>query len=74
VAAHFPPGLRRYDADDRYFVDLKKACTTQLLAFGIPPGHISISPYSTALHGEDYFSHRLEHGVTGRMMALIGLR
>lgn len=74
VAAEFDPAFKRFDPKrDRFFVDLKKACTAQLLAAGLAAERIEISPYSTVLHGEDYFSHRKSGGVTGRMLAVIGL-
>lgn len=74
VAAAFPPDLKRFDPEhDKYFVDLKKACAAQLRAFGVPDQQIDISPYSTVVHNSDYFSHRKEGGVTGRMMAVIGM-
>jgi YfiH family protein len=74
VATVFADHFKRFDADKgKFFVDLKKANTAQLLAFGIPADQIEISPYSTVLHNEDYFSHRQEKGITGRMLAVIGL-
>jgi len=73
VADQFDPAFKRYDAEvGRYFVDLKKANTTQLLAFGVPADQIETSPYSTVLHVEDYFSYRKEKGQTGRMLCAIG--
>ena len=75
VAAAFGPGFQRFDADrNRFFVDLKKVCTAQLQAFGLSAQQVEISPYSTVLHNQDYFSHRLEKGTTGRMMAVIGVK
>lgn len=74
VAAQFDSPFKRFDAErNKYFVDLKKACATQLCSSGLPETHIEISPYSTVLHNADYFSHRKENGVTGRMMAVIGV-
>ncbi|MFN0014344.1 MAG: peptidoglycan editing factor PgeF [Saprospiraceae bacterium] len=74
VADAFDPAFKRYDpARARFFVDLKKNCSAQLLAGGLPAHHIETSPYSTVLHNKDYFSHRKESGVTGRMLAVIGL-
>ncbi|MEQ1743871.1 MAG: peptidoglycan editing factor PgeF [Saprospiraceae bacterium] len=75
VATAFDPAFTRYDpARAKFFVDLKKACAAQLLAQGLIADRIEISPYSTVLHNADYFSHRKEGGVTGRMLAVIGLR
>lgn len=74
VAAAFEADYHRYDTErGKYFVDLKKVCAAQLSNFGLMPHQIEISPYSTVLNNSDYFSHRKEGGVTGRMMAVIGL-
>jgi len=75
VAQHFDPAFKTWDETRRKFkVDLKAANKALLLGWGIPESQIEVSPYSTVLHPEDYFSHRREHGVTGRMMAVIGIR
>lgn len=75
VAEHFADTFKRFDAaKQKYFVDLKSANQAQLLAFGISADQIEVSPYSTIEHHEDYFSHRLQKGITGRMMAVIGLK
>ncbi len=75
VAEAFDPAFKRLDEQKgKFFVDLKQANAAQLTDFGVPADHIEISPYSTVLHNVDYFSHRKEQGVTGRMMAVIGIR
>ena len=75
VAEAFDEPFKRFDAPrKRYFVDLKKANAAQCLNFGIPNDQIERSEFSTVLDNADYFSHRLEQGVTGRMVAAIGLR
>ena len=75
VAAAFPTDFKRFDTErGKFFVDLKKANAAQLQDFGLPLAHIEISPYCTVRHNADYFSHRLERGTTGRMMALIGIK
>lgn len=75
VADQFAPDFKRFDPErDKFFVDLKKVCSTQLATCGLPERQIEISPYSTVLHNTDYFSHRKEDGLTGRMMAVIGLQ
>ena len=75
VAAAFDARfVRQEPGSGQYFADLKQACAAQLLDFGVPAAQIEISPYSTVLHNADYFSHRKEKGVTGRMMALIGFK
>lgn len=58
----------------KYFIDLKKANADQCLEFGIPARQMEVSPDCTVLNNADYFSHRLERGTTGRMMAVIGLK
>ena len=55
-------------------VDLKQANADQLRAFGLTDAQIDVSPFSTVLNNADYFSHRLEKGLTGRMLAIIGVR
>lgn len=73
VAGAFDPRFKRYDpSSGKYFLDLKKANAAQLQAAGVLPGQIELSPWSTVLHNADYFSHRLEKGVTGRMLGAIG--
>lgn len=75
VAEAFDPVFKRWDTGrQKFFVDLKKANAAQLLNFGLPQEQVAVSPYSTVLHNEDYFSHRKEKGITGRMMAVIGMR
>lgn len=75
VADHFPDAFKRYDAQlNKFFVDLKNGNKDQLIEFGIPTTQIEISPYSTVLHNDQYFSHRKEKGQTGRMMAVIGMK
>ena len=75
VAVRFDADFKRFDAGrGKFLVDLKKANTAQLHAFGIPEGRIEISPRSTVLNNADYFSHRKEKGVTGRMLAVIGIK
>lgn len=75
VADHFAAEHKRWDENlQKYFVDLKAANRAQLLAGGIPAGQIEVSPYSTVLDNEHFFSYRKENGVTGRMVNLIGFR
>ena len=75
VAGHFETPFSRFDTEkQKYFLDLKDANAAQLRAEGMAEERIGISPYSTVLHNEDYFSHRKEKGETGRMLALVGVR
>lgn len=75
VAAQFDEAFTRFDPErNKFFVDLKKVCAAQLAACGLTKMRIEISPFSTVVHNDDYFSHRKEQGITGRMMGVIGLR
>ncbi len=77
VAALFTYDVKRLDKSGRkpkFYVDLKKANVSQLLKCGVPENQIEVSPYSTVLDNDTYFSHRKEKGKTGRMMVLIGIR
>ena len=75
VAVQFDDRYKQWNADrQKFFVDLKKANAAQLRRFGIPAAQIEISPLSTVLHNDRFFSYRQEAGATGRMLAGIGLR
>lgn len=74
VANHFTSDFKRWEEEkQKFFIDLKKANRQQLLDFGVPETQIEVSPYSTFLHNERYFSYRKEGGRTGRFMVIIGL-
>lgn len=60
------------DGPRKPHVDLKAAIRDQLLASGIRPQHLEISPRCTFAETSDFFSYRAE-GTTGRMMGFIGL-
>ena len=73
VGVHFDaPFKKEGEKPGKYYVDLKGANRAQLLAAGLPPTSIEVSPYSTVLHNDRYFSHRKEMGKTGRLLAIIG--
>ncbi|SEI45521.1 conserved hypothetical protein [Dyadobacter sp. SG02] len=73
VAQHFIPTYKRLDASSgKFFVDLKASNRDQLIRSGVKPGNVEISPYSTVVHNDDYFSHRAEKGLTGRLLVTIG--
>jgi len=63
------PTRRR--ADGKGHVDLRQAVRLQLLDAGIPDDRIDATDRCTFTHQEEFFSHRRENGVTGRMAALI---
>lgn len=74
VAEKFEDTNKKWDEKrGKFVVDLKKANADQLLKFGVPETHIDVSPWCTATHVNDYFSHRAEKGTTGRMLGFIGV-
>jgi len=58
----------------RIFLDLAEANRRQLLESGVPKKNISEITLCTACRTDILFSHRAEHGVTGRMMAAVGIQ
>lgn len=74
VAAHFAEAHKYFNQKTgKFYVDLKKANHNQLVDAGLADFNIQRSPYSTVLNNDDYFSHRLEEGTTGRMLACISM-
>jgi YfiH family protein len=67
-----PPG--HSEMPKRIFLDLVKANRAQLIAAGVPPSNISASPLCTSCRTDLLFSYRAEKGITGRMMAVAGIR
>ncbi len=57
----------------RHHLDLWEANRLHLLRAGVLPQHLEVSRVCTACHLEDWYSHRAEHGRTGRFGALIAL-
>jgi purine-nucleoside/S-methyl-5'-thioadenosine phosphorylase / adenosine deaminase len=62
--------VRRRD-DGKGHVDLREAIRGQLLAANIPQSQIDATDRCTYTHVDEFFSHRRENGVTGRMAAII---
>jgi copper oxidase (laccase) domain-containing protein len=56
------------------FLDLAEANRLQLLDAGLSAKNIQVSPLCTACRTDLLFSYRKEKGVTGRMMAAVGIR
>lgn len=52
-------------------IDLREAVRLQLLCAGVPPERIDTSDRCTHRDADEFFSHRREYGVTGRMAAII---
>jgi polyphenol oxidase len=62
------------DLPKKIFLDLVEANRRQLIAAGVAPKNISVSPLCTSCRNDLLFSYRAEKGVTGRMMAVAGIR
>ena len=58
----------------KIFLDLVEANRRQLMAAGVAAKNISASPLCTSCRTDLLFSYRAEKGVTGRMMAVAGIR
>jgi polyphenol oxidase len=54
-------------------LDLPEANRRQLLAVGLKKSAIFLTAQCTGCHTDRFFSHRTEHGFTGRMMSVIGI-
>ena len=67
-----PPG--HTDVPKKIFLDLIEANRRQLLDAGVPAQNVSASPLCTSCRTDLLFSHRKENGVTGRMLAVAGIR
>ena len=67
----FDPGVVRR-AGEKGFVDLKEAVRRQLLAAGLSERDVDVTDRCTYRDGEEFFSHRRDRGLTGRMAAIIG--
>ncbi|HTW95992.1 MAG TPA: peptidoglycan editing factor PgeF [Tepidisphaeraceae bacterium] len=57
--------------DGKGHVDLRRAIARQLLAEGVAADRIDLSERCTFRDREEFFSHRRDNGITGRMAALI---
>ena len=58
----------------KLFLDLVEANRRQLLDAGVMAKNIDATAPCTACHTDLFFSHRAEKGVTGRMMAAVGIK
>lgn len=71
----FPYGAQLFQQDQ---LNLWEANRRQLLQAGVPPASITVVAECTgcarnAAGQRKYFSHRIDHGVTGRMMSVVGI-
>jgi YfiH family protein len=63
------PLVRR--VGEKGYIDLRQAVRLQLLRAGLSPGHVDVSDRCTHRDAGEFFSHRRDNGVTGRMAAII---
>ena len=63
------PLVRRVGA--KGYIDLREAVRLQLLRAGLPPDRIDATDRCTHRDADEFFSHRRDNGVTGRMSAII---
>ena len=66
--------LVHYDGDGGAYLDLWTSNKRALERAGIDPAKIEVSKVCTACHVDEFFSHRAEHGKTGRFGAIMMLR
>jgi YfiH family protein len=64
--------LVRWTPDGKGRVDLRECLRRQLVAAGIPDERIDRTDRCTHTHADEFFSHRRDNGITGRMAAIIG--
>lgn len=74
VAERFPAAVMESGAEDKAHVNLAEAARLRLVQVGVSPASIESAGICTACHTERFFSHRAEHGRTGRMGAFIAIR
>ena len=67
-----PPG--HTPVPEVIYLDLPQANRRQLLASGVAGRNICDLGECTSCRRDLFFSHRADRGITGRMMALVGLR
>jgi YfiH family protein len=66
-----PQAPIRHDNNGKGHVNLPATCQLQLLRAGLLPDQIDTTDRCTFRDAEEFFSHRRDHGLTGRMSALI---
>jgi YfiH family protein len=64
----------RRGANGKGHADLAATCRLQLLHSGLASDRIDVTDRCTHRDADEFFSHRRDHGVTGRMAALIATR
>ncbi len=75
VADQFATEFKQFDPlRGKFLVDLKSANANQCIEALIPASQIEYSPFCTFAASDRFFSHRKSAGITGRMLAVIGLK
>jgi hypothetical protein len=69
-----PDAPIRQDADGKGRVDLRECLRRQLFAAGVPDDRIDCSDRCTHTDADEFFSHRRDKGISGRMAAVIAPR
>jgi YfiH family protein len=58
--------------DGEYCLDLREVNRLVLLKAGVPEENILTTDFCTSCNQDEFFSHRRDHGRTGRMLSFIG--
>jgi copper oxidase (laccase) domain-containing protein len=74
VAREFEPSLRRAHPSGQAAIDLPGAIRQALLASGVPGERIHVAAACTSCERDTFYSHRRDHGITGRHWAFLRLR
>ncbi|WML49334.1 peptidoglycan editing factor PgeF [Neobacillus sp. PS3-34] len=56
----------------QYALDLQELNKLLMIKAGIPEANISVTKYCSSCHQDLFFSHRRDHGKTGRMTSFVG--
>lgn len=72
IDEEFYPHTVKMLENNRYLLDLKQLNVENLLQSGVLRHNISITKYCTYSDADLFFSHRRDHGKTGRMLGYIG--
>jgi polyphenol oxidase len=68
------PARRVGTGDRKGYVDLREGARRQLLSSGLLAERIDVSDRCTVRDADEFFSHRRDNGMTGRLAALIAPR
>jgi len=66
--------LREKPGGDKYHFDNNAFLRDTALQYGVPADQIEILPHCSFADDALFYSHRRDHGTTGRMMSIIGMR